>query len=275
MKVRDGCLDLIDKCWSDDFADIYTERGCEGVLVGTMRGPGLNDLNFLLRIPRLQRISVFGPVRDCSVITSLSNLRELHLPGSYKGPLPLAGLALRSLTVPTPSDLSGLADRATIERLLLTDWPKAHVSLSLLGAKPELNYLRIEFKRTAVVSVSGFAAPELKELWLYDGRLTDVRHLVRMTKLQSLRIHSTRIASLDFVRQLPQLTTLTIENGGDLESLEPLRGHPRLSEVAFVGRTTMINGDLTPLLELPAAKSVALERGSPHYSHKPADVRLP
>ncbi|MEV8098199.1 hypothetical protein [Kitasatospora sp. NPDC085879] len=83
----------------------------------------------------------------------------------------------------------------------------------------------------------------------------------------SIRRHSRRGG---FAAALPRLRVL--DGCGPVDSLTPLTGHPVLREVYVTGSTVIADGDLRPLFD-PALTVVAVERGAPHYSHRPADVR--
>ncbi|MEU4520447.1 leucine-rich repeat domain-containing protein [Amycolatopsis sp. NPDC024027] len=233
--------------------------------------PWTPDLGFVRDLPVLTRVRLLRGVADCSAVADVPGLEELSLATDYRGPLTLAGLTrLQVLGMPFLPAVGELAELGALRELTVWGWPKSEPSLAVLGDKPSLEFLRLELKRTTALTTAGLVAPKLHTLWPYDG---SVSLTGAFPQLDTLRLNSTKVASLDFVRDLPRLRELVLENAGEVESVTPLRGHPALRAVAVAGRTTFRDGDLGALLELPAAESVALERGAPHYSHRPAEVR--
>ncbi|RSM37647.1 hypothetical protein DMA12_36055 [Amycolatopsis balhimycina DSM 5908] len=275
MKVRtvNGAkeLQVQDVPWTPDLSERFAADGCTGLLVGSPGGPAVPDLGFVRDLPGLTRVRLLRGVTDCSAVADVPGLEELTLASDYRGPLALAGLRqLRVLGMPFLPAVGGLAKLAELRELTVWDWPKTEPSLQMLGDKPSLEFLRLELKRTTTLTLAGLAAPKLRTLWLHDGKVTFASEF---PELETVRLNSTKVASLDFVRALPRLRELVLENAGEVESVAPLRGHPALRTVAFAGRTTFRDGDLGALRELPAVDNVALERGAPHYNLKPAEVR--
>ncbi|MEQ0560396.1 leucine-rich repeat domain-containing protein [Amycolatopsis sp. NEAU-NG30] len=264
-------LEVEDVAWTPDLGERFVAEGCTGLLVGAPDGPAMPDLGFVRDLPGLTRVRLLRGVRDCSAVADVPGLEELTLASDYRGPLTLGSLPrLRTLAMPFLPAVADLAKLGELRVLAVWGWPKSSPTLEVLGDKPELEFLRLELKRTTVLTTAGLVAPKLRTLWLYDGR---VSFAAAFPELEVLHLNSTKVASLDFVRDLPRLRDLFVENAGEVESADPLRGHPALRLLAFAGRTTFRDGDLGALLELPAVESVALERGAPHYSHKPAEIR--
>lgn len=249
----------------------FAAEGCTSLLAGSPGGPPLRDLGFVRDLPGLTRVRLLRGVADCSAVADVPGLTELTLASDYRGPLALAGLTrLRVLGMPFLPAVADLAKLGELRELTVWGWPRSEPSLQVLGDKPALEFLRLELVRTTVLTTAGLVAPRLRTLWLYDGR---VSFTGTFPELAVLHLNSTKVASLGFVRDLPRLRELFVQNAGEVESVTPVRGHPELRVVAFGGRTTFRDGDLGALLDLPAVESVALERGAPHYSHRPAEVR--
>ncbi|GHG03603.1 MULTISPECIES: leucine-rich repeat domain-containing protein [Amycolatopsis] len=264
-------LQVQDVPWTPELSERFAAEGCTGLLVGSPGGPAVPDLGFVRDLPGLTRVRLLRGVADCSAVADVPALEELALATDYHGPLALAGLTrLRVLGMPFLPAVADLAKLRELRELTVWDWPKTEPSLEVLGDKPSLEFLRLELKRTTTLTLAGLAAPKLRTLWLYDGKVTFAGEF---PDLEIVQLNSTKVASLDFVRTLPRLQELDLQNGGEVESLAPLRGHPALRTVAFGGRTTFRDGDLSPLRELPVVENVSFERGAPHYNLKPAEVR--
>jgi hypothetical protein len=257
MKVRNGYLDLVGKQWEDSYASEFVARGCTGVLVGAPGGPPIPDVSFLTRIPGLRGVGFMRGVKDISAVSRVPGLRELNIASDYKGPFSFDGLEeLEALSMPfLPSAAVGLSRLSRLRDLMVAFWPKG-VAVDVLGAKPELEALRLEFKRGVPVSSAGFAgAPALQRLSLYDGALTDVDGFAGLAEVREFHLYGTKLPALDFVAGMPHLDWLYLENCGEVASLEPLRGHPSVRVVSISG-TKVATGDWSPLSEMPAAKEV-------------------
>ncbi|PPK67863.1 hypothetical protein V5P93_007205 [Actinokineospora auranticolor] len=257
--------------WSDEITQRYVDEGCHGLVLG---GP-LADLDFLPDVPDLRFLSLMRGVADCSAISRVPTLEFLSLATDSRGTFTFEGMEnLRILETPYQKKwMPGLADLREIHSLMVYFWPKEQPDLTILGDKPNLTDLRLQFKRTAHVSLAGLTAPQLKTFNLYDGRITDPDLFANFPLLEDMTFYSTKVHNLDFVKALPILKNLGIENGGDIDSVTPLANHPTLEQLAISGRTTITDGDLHPLLNIPKAKGIAVERNAPHYSHRAAEVR--
>lgn len=256
MKVRNGYLDLVGKAWQDSYAEEFAARGCTGVLLGAPGGPPIPDVSFLTRIPGLRGVGFMRGVQDISAVSQVPGLRELNIASDYKGPFSFAGLdELEALSMPYLPAVASLGALTRLRDLMVSFWPKG-VPVDVLGPKPELEALRLEFKRGVTVSSAGFAgAPALQRLSLYDGVLTDVDGFGGLTEMREFHLYGTKLPALDFVAGMPQLDWLHLEKCGEIASLEPLRGHPSVRVVSISG-TKVATGDWSPLGDLPAAKEV-------------------
>jgi hypothetical protein len=89
-----------------------------------------------------------------------------------------------------------------------------------------------------------------------------------LTELVELEItNCPRLERIDVVARLAELQKLTLGNNGKVESLKPLRGLRNLHWLTFPESTNIVDGDLTPLLELPSLRKVAFQNRR-HYSHR-------
>lgn len=277
--LKDGTIELqvTEGGWRSEYVEVFSESGCTSIMLGAPGGPSIKEVGFLLDLPGLRSVRFLKGVEDCSAVEGVVGLRALSLAVDYRGPLSLSGLDdLRELSMPFISDVDGLAELSSLRYLHVWYWPKDFESFSVLGTKGELEFLRVEFRRTVQIVDSALGdVPNLKKLWLYSGRLLDSRGLGDAVGLHELALRATKIGELGFVRRLTDLRSLELENCGEVASLEPIRGHGRLEHVAIAERTVVSDGDLTPLLDLPAAHSVAIGRRADHYNVPLSDVRRP
>lgn len=260
--------------WDAAYADRSAAGECEGLLLGTA-GPGRGtvDIGFVRDVPGLRSVRLGPGIADPAPVGDCPGLTLVHIGLDQRGRVDFSGLArLAELQAPPQVGIETVAGLRELHTLYVPG--RRSGSLELFGPKPRLEFLRIECRRNGTLSCAGAeAVPGVRRLWIYDGRLTDTSRLAALHELTELRLIGARPGDLDFAAALPALTDLTLENCGPLPTLAPLAGHPGLREVAVTGSTTVTDGDLRPLADHPALTGVRLERGPPHYSHRPAEVR--
>jgi hypothetical protein len=108
---------------------------------------------------------------------------------------------------------------------------------------------------------------------LYEGTLVDPQRLAGLSQLREVAFRATKVRDLGFVRALPRLKELELDNAGDVVTLGPLAGHPALESLAISGSTKIVDGDMNPILSIPRLRSFGIERGAAHYTHTPAELR--
>lgn len=269
MKVRNGYLDVSkEPAWRDEFTEVFVERGATGVLLSGDH----DDLGFLTEIPGLQAVSFLRGIKDASGVAVVPGLKELSLPSDYSGPLDLSGLTgLESLSMPYSPAVAGLPALTRLRSLMIWFWPK-RVELDVLGPKPELAEMRLEFKRGVRISSAALAAaPKLRKLSLYDGELTDTDGLSGLSDMREISFFGTKIGRIDFVAAMPRLFWLWLEKCGDIADIEALRGHASMKHLTL-SDVKIISGDLSPLLDLPAATGIGIHPRYRHYSHELGEV---
>ena len=233
----------------------YVEASCDGVALDF--GESYGDLGFLRSLSNLRSLIIGAArVKDLSAVFDKTELEEL---GAGLNIRDLRGLhrltKLKRLGVPFRRGIEGLAELTGIEEMSIEEWPNGQ-ELALLGPKPQLSSLGLHLKRTAAVSSAWFeSAPQLTDLQMYFGRLSDTAGLAALTEMENLRFADTKVADLDFVTSMPRLRRLELDNAGEIASLTPLRGHPALTELYVIGRTTVRDGNLDIRSHIPSLRA--------------------
>jgi hypothetical protein len=101
--------------------------------------------------------------------------------------------------------------------------------------------------------------------------LTKLKSLSGIESLQALEelavLYCRNVSSLNEIAALRRLRRLDLLDDGELDSLRPLSALDQLSTLHFYGDTTIVDGDLTAIAELPNLSSVRFGSRS-HYSYK-------
>jgi hypothetical protein len=260
--------------WTPEMTRYCLSNGIRDVYVNIAFGwPGY-DLSFVKDVPDLLSLEVLtSRVDDPAVVESLTRLRFLSL----------------SLIITGRIDFSRFPE---LEEVYLTWTPKAE---SVFGCT-SLRKIGMSRYKTEEGDLSAFCSlSNLEVLGLGVCNITRIGDLSCLTHLRKLEINrATKLASLDGIEllrglrelhietcrrigridpiaQLENLERLLLPNNGPIDSLKPLRRLKKLREFFFYESTNVLDGDLTPLKDLPNLEDVAFQPRR-HYNLKPDDL---
>jgi hypothetical protein len=108
---------------------------------------------------------------------------------------------------------------------------------------------------------------ELRSLRVGDLRqLASLSGIENLIRLERLEINTCRkICAINEISSLAKLRELHLNNLGDIQSLKPLAKLSQLHRVTFAESTNVLDGDLSPLVGLPALEVVSFHNRR-HYS---------
>jgi len=204
----------------------------------------LNDLNFLRKMSKLRELYLvigFGEGTSLDALSGMTSLEVLDLRSrSYIADItPLAGLEnLRVLRFPdnllqdiTP--LSGLTNLTVLD----------------LGAYEENSWSDIS-------DLSPLAnMRELTILNLAGMKITDLSPLAGLSKLQQLTLFETGNRSIDIVKTLPALTSLTLRANWALTDISPLADLQNLETLRL---PEFFGTDISPIAQLKGLRSLTV-----------------
>lgn len=239
----------------------YQSTGGYGFLTGLpgLQGlkvldPLLVDLDFLAAQPALRALdlSFTGKIRQGIDLQCLPQLERLTLLSRFRGMESLFGCTgLRRLALahfPGKMASAMLAPLAGLEEL----WLSALVL-------PELDALAA-FKALQRLTISG------------DRSLRSLAGLAGALALRDLKLESCpQIGSLAPLAALSRLETLWLYDCGRLASLQPLSACPHLREINILGNTSIADGQLGLLRDLPRLQSICIV-AQKHYQPAAADL---
>lgn len=241
----------------------------EALYLNAAKGWRCGDYCFLGTLPGLQLLSIVAtPLNAPLPVGEVADLRSLQLDGPLPEPVDLAALpALRTCRLTWSAAARSVLDCRSLERL------------SLAGLKSKRFDRLSELGRLTALRLRGSNLVSLQDLTGLDRLvhldLTICRSLAglagieALSGLRSLTVQEGhKVRDLTPLAALDKLEVLNLTDCGELESLAPLAGLRNLKALAFAGaKTTLRDGDLRPLLELPKL-SMVMFGARRHYSHK-------
>jgi hypothetical protein len=267
-----------DRLWTDADTESYASGGCDGVKYRARRPVARKaSLDFLRSLRGLRAADIEGRFPDDTPAFDVATLETLMLHTKCAAPLDLTHLhALIELGVDHRPNLEAIRGWAALTGLEVWDWEGD--DLRFLGSKPALKSLRLEGIKSSAGSLTGIEdCPALEELTVLDTRLVGLEPLRALSALR--RVHITQSAPSDGVpwdlsalARSGDLTWLTLTFCGPVASVRPLLEMRALRDVRLRG-TTIVDGDIQPLIDLPTEVVVGPFDDHPHYSHTCAEVR--
>ena len=206
-------------------------------------------------------------------IESQRQLCDLNLNAYFKTPVDFSLFAdLKSLHLDWGPGAESIGALSQLEDLSINRYPGT--DLSLFHELARLRRLRIASagRLTSLRGIEAFNC--LEEIRLLDLRvLSDIDPIAGVSEtLRSLEFNTCRkIARLDAVRPLRNLSRLHVLNCGDIESLAPVLGLP-LKTLLFYESTNIRDGDLGVLLKLPELTDTSFANRR-HYSNTREEIQ--
>jgi hypothetical protein len=259
--------------WSDKIERALVDAAVTGLDLNYARGYRERDLEFLDDWP-VRRLHVLDRrLTDLGPVSRLSALEELRVETAPTAPIHLGELpGLTRLaadwtqigeTLPAASglrrllvggyqgeDLGAFESLSKLEHLELQQAPRLR-SLAGAGQLPSLAALRV------------FLARKLRDFGDVGERGGSLREL----ELEDCPA----ITQLDGVEQLVGLRFLGVSDCGDIKSLAPVDALDQLEELDAWGSTRIVDGDLSPLAQLPRLREIRM-RDRRAYKPRVADL---
>jgi hypothetical protein len=248
--------------WSADAAEAMSRGVADGLTLNYARGFSGSDLEFLEAGLGVRRLKVLDrAITDLEPIARLApTLEELSVQASERAELDFATLPhVRSvagewrLIGPTLNELDDLQSVIT--------WRFDEVDLHAFRDHVALRRLTIK-EAPFLESLSGIGnLPDVEELnILLARRLRDIGDVADLTRsLQRLQLQSCPgIAVIDDIASLVNLRFFGFSECGDLASLAPMIALAQLEVFYAWGSTRVLDGDLTPLVQLPRLREIRM-----------------
>lgn len=254
----------------EECMEYYFKHQVHELCVNYARGFDRRDIDFLQSYPDVGSLSlVLSPMfeTDISALRSLRKLRRLHCNISIN---------VSAVDHPNLEEFRGkwnpshhYDDFAHLRVLGLSDFRPPSKDLTGLAAPLSLRNLKlVQPKIQTLTGLARFSELEELELAYVPKNVVDFADVGLLTHLIRLELEKCKgIQSYEFLKNLTQLEWLEISGCADLPSVKFLEHLPALQHFSFV-ETTVVDGDLSPVLRLPYVGFF----GKRHYSHTPSQV---
>jgi hypothetical protein len=227
-----------------------------------------SDISFLSNFPNLSAFKIVDwNIKSVEPIHRLHKLKTLEVITHCKSEIRFAefpdlvecGLQWRPKAV-------SIFESFGLEKLFINRY--SSTDSKSFGRLAQLDSLTL--LGSPIQSLEGLAPLEnLRFLRLRDlRRLADLNGLQALSSLERLEINTCRkLTSIEQISHLVHLQELYLNNLGDIRSLKPLALLKDLRTVTFYQSTNIVDGDLSPLFDLPRLESASFQNRR-HYSNR-------
>jgi hypothetical protein len=226
------------------------------------------NVSFLRLLPQLQSLKILDlKIRNVDEIHSLPALRELELITYCDTEIRFSAFPqLQRCSLEWRKRADSLFACLSLKELFVNSYDGKY----LLRFANLLNLESLALMNAPVETLNGLSMlKRLRSLRL--GRLVCLESLdgvEELTDLEELEVQKCRrIGSIKPLAALTKLRKLLLNDCGEIESLRPLANLKQLQTVLFYESTNIVDGDLTPLTQLPDLSLVSFKNRH-HYSHK-------
>ena len=227
-----------------------------------------DSVEFLREFPELRAVKIVDwKIRSVDAVNALTELRSLDISTYCRTVVQFDKFAnLEQCSIEWRPGIEAIFDCASLQNLFVNRYRRS--SADSFGQLVNLRSLAV--LNAPIENIHGLCTLT-KLLSLRLGNLKRLRSLAGLESLELLNELNVdtcpKIESIGEVAQVGQLAKLNLSNCGRIASLKPLRALKRLEMVTFYESTDIVDGDLSPLLELPRLVRVSF-RNRRHYSHR-------
>lgn len=260
---------MVEGDWTQELAGFYAEQRIEALYLNASRGWTGTDYAFLAELPWLRVLDIVaGRCSDLSAVGNLAALQEASLGCTTGRAVDFSGLtSLERCSLEWWDGASSVFACTGLRSLSLHQLPaERSAGLAGLGNLRDLTIYSQSLR--SLETISGLAQLEKLEL-LGVRKLESLHGIEHLTSLRSLTVNGcSRVSDLTSLARLENLEHLVLSDWKAIDTLEPLRNLAKLRALSFAGaRTTVVDGDLSPLEELPRL-SMLMFAPRRHYTHR-------
>ncbi len=261
LEVAERGIDLVvTGPWSDDAARCLAEGRADGLYLNYAKGFKDTDLAFISAWPirRLKIIALTATNLD-PLLALADTLDSLSINSAGFREVDLAQFPYLTHLGATWAQVRSSIDALPGLQDLYLEGFSEH-DLMPLRWNSDLRCLRMK-DRPRLTSLNGLEIfGKLEYLGVYLAPLIDLSALLEVgSQLTKLDLPSCPIRNLDCVGAATSLRALNVSDCREIDSLDPIRNLVNLETALMYGTTKIMDGDLTPLTELPNLVSIAMQ----------------
>jgi hypothetical protein len=269
MRFDDRHEVVVNGPWTEEMVQAVQTGVADRVVLNHAMGFEEPDLHFLEYLPVRELVVLDRRIADIRPVYTLApKLELLHLTVDPGVRVDVAELPrLRDLSATWAQVEGTLAAGHQLQRVALGAYKPD--DLTPLGGLHNLSAISMK-DRPKMRSLAGLAELVLlTDLGFYGAsRLEDITELRDRELLQTLYLQACpKLGSIADLSGCTGLRKLNIAEGGDLASAAPLAGMVELEELYAYGSTRFVDGDLSPLAELPRLNELRLQ---PRRHYRPS-----
>lgn len=258
--------------WDEKVSRYIRKRDIRALELNDAKGWKGGDLSFLSELPDLETLIIIDwGVKDISPISSLKNLRNLHVDTFCKTKIDFADFPhLEDCYLEWRRGAHSIFDCTTLKKLYINKY-----TTKTTAAFHKLSNLEaLSLANGSVADLSDLKTlNRLTFLGLYNlRRLTSLSGIEPLVKLTTLEIYGcSSLRNIRPVEHLVNLERFLLCDDRQIESIKPISALRKLREFLFYGTTNIADGDLSPLLNFSRPFHVTFQNRR-HYSHKREDL---
>lgn len=253
--------------WSDSFKSIIDKENISVLRLSQSAGWNGNDISFINYLPSLSGVEIYSwGVKDITPLESISNLEYLGLQCEFTKAPDFSKLKkLKVLKLFWRPKAKTIFSCDELNLLNIVNYPSEN--LKELNRMSLLRRLQLTSKK--IKSLSGIE--ELSSLSILDladcPKLEDLSGIDKCQQIEIVEIENCkRVYDIAILSELKNLKEIVLTDCGTVKSLRPLAHSPSLESITFIGDTTIEDGELTSLLDIPTLKKMWFSNKR-HYSH--------
>jgi Leucine-rich repeat (LRR) protein len=258
--------------WDKGMTEYMSAKGIKELFLNYAWGWQGEDVSFLCDTPYLEAFSIIHrTINDISPVNKLHKLRYLKVHTYCKTEIDFAEFPrLRSCVLEWRAKAKSLFGCTSLEEVFVNGYSgKDTSSFSNLT-----NLRTLSIANAPIEDLRGLGSlHRLRSLRLYNLRkLPSLRGIEGLASIEGLEVNGcTSLTSIAEIGNLSNLRYLQLCDDRSIATIKPLQRLNKLESFFFYGNTHIVDGDLSPLLDLEHLSDTSFQERS-HYSHTKADI---
>jgi Leucine-rich repeat (LRR) protein len=266
-----GRLAIIKDESFEDLIQTINSEGIEAISLNCARGWMREDVSFLSCLSTIKSLSIISSdVENIKAIENMESLEELELTATIEESIDFKSLKnLKTCYLHWWKDAANIFKCNWLKELYL-DELKIKKTIEIEGIGSLVSLEKLVISNSNIKSLEWLSnLTQLKELELINCRsVSDFSEISSLINLKKLQIEGcSKLRDLNFLKALPDLEWLDLSSNGVLPSIATLAGSKKLKALFMTGSTSIEDGDLSFLVDLPKLAILSFT-GKKHYTHK-------